>query len=1055
MGCELTLCGPPELACGGSRQPWRASAPRALMTLLACRPTWWTREALAAVLRPDAPDADALRYLRQVVHRARQLPEAATLEIDGDRLRWSIPTDVARFRASAAVGDAAALSVPVEAFLAGWSLPNAAFVHWMDAERLDLQRVRRRLAREVSAAREAAGDLGGAADAATKLLLDDPLDEATLVDVMRLRSMAGDAAAGLAAYEDFRQQVAAEVDGTPAVATTALAERLRQRLRARPISAGVASQPTTPTSFVGREAELERLEASLGDAGPRVIALVGLGGAGKTRLITEAAERARRAGFDVTLVPFGEGLAGETVAERVAAALPIGWDVGGASARWQAWTAVGRVLLVLDEVEAAPGLDAWWSDVAHRLGDARVWLTTRVAPRWSALTVWPLHGLELPQADARLVDVRRNAAVRLLLERAGFDPEEVSDLDVSVAADAARSLGGHPLALELAAAAVRGVPPSVALAEFGLGGTPVRADAPDLVSRHRDLDRLLAESWRSLPPDARPWARRLTLVRGPFDLSAAREVAGVDAIGLSRLLDRALVHRSGLDRFEVHALVRRSAPPPEPDDLDAHARWALGCAAAAGWALRGDAHEEAIQDLVAVTEDARAAWYHAVSEVAAGRLALLPLLDAALDPLDHAWHTSGRLGLAATTYGDALVAVMPEDGGGDGEVPIGESVPQDAAVRRWWCRLLVRWSVAERNLGRPLAAVARLARLAGWAGIDVELRLEVQIELAKCAFAQGKVAEAERSFRAALQQVAACRARPDLASAAHAGLAQILWTSADDVDEALAHDDAALVEARRDGDPDALMVALINAGAGAFELGQDDEAERRWSEAATLAERSGHRAREAALWSNLGLLAVRRGEHGSARAAFERSLALRRSAADRSGQATVRLHLGQLEAAVGAWAAASVHLEAAVAAFDGPGDAEGRSMALAAWSELASQQGDGRRSRRRALDALAEARRAASVRATLAALLAVARAWVAAGDIDAGAALARGLVDLAAGRDAAVERGASHLLAAHAGAAADPPPWLTPGNDLDVVATAVLSGRIGVEDWNAAGTPAR
>jgi tetratricopeptide (TPR) repeat protein len=1039
---------------GETRQAWTASAPRALLTLLACRPGWWTREALAAVLRPDAPDADALRYLRQLVHRARHL-QVVAIEVDGDRLRWSVPTDVARFRAAAAAGDRVALSVPVEAFLAGWRPPNAAFAHWADAERLDLLRVRRRLAREVSAAREAAGDAAGAADAAATLLQDDPLDEATLVDVLRWRWMAGDAAGGLAAYEAFRQRVADEVDGLPAAATTALAERLRLELRARSVPPAVAPRPATATSFLGREVELERLAASLGGEGPRVIALVGLGGAGKTRLATVAAERARRAGFDVAMVALGGALPGETVAERVAAALPIGWDVVGTAARWQAWTARDRRLLVLDEAEAAPGLDAWWAEVAPLLGDARVWLTTRVAPRWSAVTVWPLPGLELPPADAPIADQRRTAAVQLLLEGAGFDPDVVSDLDVSVAAEAARALGGHPLALELAAAAVRGVTPAVAFAGFGVEDTPVRADAPDLATRHRDLDRLLADSWRALPPDARRWARRLTLLQGPFDMNAAREVAGVDVVGLSHLLDRALVQRSGLDRFEVHALVRRSAPPSEAGDLDAHARWALGHAAAARMALRGDAHAEAIRDLVARTEDARAAWSHAVEEVARGRLALLPLLDGALDPLDHAWHTSGRLGLAAASYGAALEAVIPTSDEAADEALGAEIGALEPAVRRWWCRVLVRWSVAERNLGRPRAAVRRLSRLVGWAEIDDELRLEFQIELAKSALACGEAEEAERGFRAALNDGAACQLRPDLASAAHAGLAQVLWTSAGDVDEALAHDDAALVEARRDGDPDALMVALINAGAGAFELGQDDEAERRWSEAAKLAQRSGHRAREAALWSNLGLLAVRRDEHDAARSAFERSLALRRSAADRAGQATVRLHLGQLEAAAGSAMAASEHLEAAVAAFDGPGDAEGRSMALAAWSELAAQQGETRRAQRRALDALVLARRAASVRATLAALLALARAWAAAADVAPAVALARRLVELAAGRDAAVERGAAHLLAAHAAAAADAPDGSSMAGDLDALATAVLGGRIGHEGWNATGTPAR
>jgi len=1042
---------------GGRRHPWRASAPRALLTLLACRPGWWSREALTAVLRPEARDADALRYLRQAVHRARQLPEAEGLEVAEEGLRWSISTDVATFRAAAAADDAAALEVPVEALLAGWRAPNAAFAEWIEEERADLLRLRRRLARVVSTAHAAAGDPARAAEAALLLLRDDPLDESVVADVVRWRGQADDPAGGLALYEAFRRRLADEVGAAPSRDLEALAERLRADLQRRARRPRRPAEPhVAPTSFVGREAEMARFAASLEGEGPRVIALVGLGGAGKTRLVVEAAAQARRAGYEVAMVALGDDLEGEGVAERVAASLPVPRDVVGADARFRAFVARGRVVVVLDEVERMAGLDAWWGEIAPRLETARVWLTSRVAPRWSAVSVWAVGGLAVPPVEAAPGALRGAHAVRLLLERAGFDPEQVSDRDVALAADAARALGGHPLALELAAATVRGVPPSVAFAELGLDDGPAPALEPpsgavhDRPTRHRDLAALLAESWRALPDDARRWARRLTLLRGAFDPAAAAAVAGVDAAGLSRLLDRALVQRVATERYEVHALIRRSAPPFEPGDRDAHARWALGRVAELGARLRSEGHADAIEELQRLTDDARAAWAHAVAGLAAGRVEFLPLLDAALEPLDHAWHASGRLGLAAAVYREAWSALQPwpESGAGEGVARPALEPP----LARWWWRLLVRWSVAERNLGRPAAAAAALARLAAGAdGIGDDLVLEARIELAKGALALGRHDEAERAFRSALAHPGTGR-RPDLASAAHAGLAQLLWTSAGDVDEALAHDDAALVAARRDGDPDALIVALINAGAGAFELGQDTEAEQRWIEAAGLAESIGHAAREAALWNNLGLLALRRGEFASGRDAFERSLALRRSAADRQGQATVRLHLGQLEAAVGDLGAAALHVEWAVAAFDGPGDAEGRSLALSAWSELASAQGDARRARPRALEALATARAAASVRATLGALLAVARSWSAAGAIAPAVALARSVARLAADRDAAVARAAERLVTDHGGDLVDDPP----DTDLATLAEEVLAGRAASDsEWNAAGTPRR
>lgn len=1053
----------------GVSKPWTASAPRALLALLACRPGWWTREELLGVLRPDAPEAEALRYLRQLVHRARLSPEAVGLDIEGDRLRWRVATDVARFRAGCFAGDPGALTAPVEALLAGWRPISAAFGDWIEVERHELLRLRRRLARDVCIAREALGDPAGAADAAQVLLADDALDEATVAEVMRLRLRANEPSAALATFEAFERRAADEIGVAPMAATRALADRARQALRdeARPTVDGPT--PVAATPLIGREAELERLARTLRGQGPQVLAVVGLGGAGKTRLVVEAADRARRAGHEVVFVALAGAETSETVAERVSAALPVGWDVPGAAARWQAWVARGRGVLVLDEAEAAPGLDGWWATVASRLGDVRVWVTSRVAPRWATLAVWPLGGLAVTGPEAGRAEVRRATAVRLLLERAGFDPDAVSDADASVAADVARALGGHPLALELAAGAVRGVPPSVAFGDLGIDLHPFRSDAADLPDRHRDLDHLLAESWRVLPEGARRAARRLVLVRGPFDLGAVRAVAGVDAVGLSDLLDRALVQRVGLDRYDVHALVRRSAPPPEPGDRDAHARWVLGRAAAEGRALKRDGHAAALTELVGLTEDARAAWAHALDELAEGRTSLLALLDAALDPLDHAWHTAGRLGLAAAVFGDAVARGRPP-------VPAAEGATA-ASWHRWWARVVVRWSVAERILGRADAAAGELAVVARSA--DDDTRLEARLELAKIDQALGRPEEAEAAFRAFLRDPGR-RQRPDLASAAHAGLATLLWTSAADVDEALAHDDAALLEARRDGDPDALIVALINGGAGAFELGQDDEAERRWREAAALAERIGHSAREAAVWNNLGMLAARRGRRDDARAAFERSLGLRRAAADVTGQAAVLLHLGQLEAATGDPAVASAHLETAVAAFDRPGWEESRAMALAAWSELATARGDPRRAVPRAFDALRIARQTDSVRAILTASLALARAWCAGGELRFAAGLARSVAACARGREAALAKGAERLLAELSSGAAGAAPGASDaapgahhaarpieredrvlagdagGPDLAALADAILSRQWGPHDgWNAVGTPPR
>ncbi len=1045
---------------GGAWRPWPVSAPRALLALLACRDGWWTREALVVRLRPDAPEVDARRYVRQVVHRARHLPEGADVEVDGDRVRWSVDSDVGAFRRAVLALDASALAVPVDRFLEGWRGPDAAYDAWVEEERSDLLRSRRRVARALAAARVGDGDLLAASRAAEVLLIDDPLDEATLVDVVRWRADGGDGPGALALLEAFEERLADELGERPSAAARGLGERLRRstgwgRGPGAPTPASGAVGFATP--FHGREPELRRLAAALEGDGPRVVALVGLGGAGKTRLAAEAAARAKRTGFEVVEVSLANADPRASVADRIAAALPIGWDVVDAESRWRAWAARGSGLLVLDEVEelvtAGDALDAWFEAVRPTLGKVRVWLTGRVAPGWSALEVWPVDGLAVPPPSASTDEVRTAAGVRLLLARAGFDPDAVGDADVRAAATVAREVGGHPLALELLAAATRGVPAARAYVDgvaSVLAGGAHAGRGSDLRAGHRDLAGLLAATWAALPASEAVAARRLATFHGPFDLAAAQEVAGADAATLARWFDRALVRREALDRYALHPLVRRSAPPRTVADLDAHARWALGRVASAGRRLRTEGHAAALDEVGELEAEVRAAWRHALPRAAAVGEPYVGLLEGALEPLDHAWHAAGRLGTAATAYREALDALEAlgsagADCGGDGDARLRLGI--------WAGRVRVRWVTAERNLGRPEAA-AHLAELSGAA--DPDLRLEAVLERAKAADRMGRLAEADAGYRAVLAD-RAVRRRPDLAGAAHVGIAQQLWTHAADVEEALAHDDAALVAARRDGDPDALAIALINAGAGAYERGRVAEAEERWREAIAIAHQLGHRAREAAVWNNLGLAAWRRGRTDEARDAFESSLKLRRALGDRRGLASVLLHLGQL--AAGGGVGAGGHLEEAIATFDELDDVESRALAYAAWADVAAAAGDGRRAAGRAAAALSDAVRSASVRATLAALLAHARAWAAAGHAVAAATLASWVAELADGRDDAV-RGAAATLAA--AAVADPTAlrWPVVGRSLEALATAVGDGRVAPPaptdpEWNAPGTPRR
>src|SRR6516225_5104212 len=94
----------------------------------------------------------------------------------------------------------------------------------------------------------------------------------------------------LAAYRRARAMLAAELGLEPGEELRRLEQAvLRQEVpEARPPSRH--NLPAPLTSFVGREADLDRLERLLGQA--RLVTLTGPGGAGKTRLAIEAGTRA-------------------------------------------------------------------------------------------------------------------------------------------------------------------------------------------------------------------------------------------------------------------------------------------------------------------------------------------------------------------------------------------------------------------------------------------------------------------------------------------------------------------------------------------------------------------------------------------------------------------------------------------------------------------------------------------------------------------------------------------------------------------------------------------
>ena len=287
------------------------------------------------------------------------------------------------------------------------------------------------------------------------------------------------------------------------------------------------------TTFFGRTREKEHL-ATLIERVP-LVTLIGVGGAGKTRL---ASEVAAGASGEVCWCALAALRTHESVAPAVASQL------GRDDARADAATAVAEalagadVLLVLDNCEQVlEGVAELVERVIATVPDAHILATSRE----------PL-GIEGEQAIA--LGSLGPEALELFADRARLAvwDFEMSDDNRDAVAQICERLDGLPLAIELAAARIRSLSPAE-IAEhldhrFDLLARPrTRGE-----ERHRTLRATVDWSYRLLEESERLVFERLSVVASSCDIDAARAICGGAGVSpdsvleqLDRLVERSLV----------------------------------------------------------------------------------------------------------------------------------------------------------------------------------------------------------------------------------------------------------------------------------------------------------------------------------------------------------------------------------------------------------------------------------------------------------------------------------------------------------------------------------
>jgi predicted ATPase len=318
--------------------------------------------------------------------------------------------------------------------------------------------------------------------------------------------------------------------------------------------------PAPLTAFVGRERELAGLRALLARRDVRLLTVTGPGGVGKTRLTIEAAREiadgfAAGARF-VPLAPLGSP---DLVLPTIARTLGIGESRPGEILRdLTEQLASTELLLVLDNVEH---LLAAGPDLALLLAFCpalTLLVTSRAALRVSGEHEFAAPPLPLPVEIGTWTfeQIAASDAVRLFVERAeavqaGFRLTPANAWDV---AEICRRLDGLPLAIELAAARVKVLPPRALLARLERRLPLLTGGPRDAPARLRTMRDAVGWSYDLLDADEQRVFRQLAVFVGGFTLDAAIDIAGDGPLpeeavveGISLLVDQSLLLPAATD----------------------------------------------------------------------------------------------------------------------------------------------------------------------------------------------------------------------------------------------------------------------------------------------------------------------------------------------------------------------------------------------------------------------------------------------------------------------------------------------------------------------------
>ena len=630
--------------------------------------------------------------------------------------------------------------------------------------------------------------------------------------------------------------------------------------------------PLQLTPLIGREKEVAEVCERLSRPEVRLLTLTGVGGTGKTRLGLQAAaeltEEFEDGVFFVSLAAISDP---ELVVGAVAGTLGVK-EAGGQPLleSLEGYLGEKHILLLVDNFEQVLEAATMVSELISACHKLKVLATSRTPLRLYGeheYAVPPL-GLPDPQRPPSVETLTHYEAVRLFLERS-----QASRADFSVTSDNAPAvaeicvrLDGLPLAIELAAARIKVLPPKKLLDRLSDRLKLLTGGARDLPDRQRTLRSTIEWSYGLLDEGEKTLFARLSVFAGGRTLEAIEAVCDaegdlpVDVLdGVESLVDKSLLRQDegvgGEPRFAMLETIHEFAREKLQESGEAekikrlHAGFYFAIAEEAEPELRGIRQQEWMERLEAEHDNLRTALRWSLG----GRDAELGLRLAGA--LSYFWYARGHFREARGWLEEALAKT-------------GETLT-DARARalRELGTLAVDqadYELAEATCGEALALYRRLGDKKG-----VSLSC---VDLGWSATFQGHDERATALFEEGL---VAARESKDVWSISYAlNALSVMAGNRGNFERAEALWEEGLALARKLGDRRRVTAILHNMALAKLAQGNFERAEALWEENLVLGKQSQDTLGIALSYVHLGIVATRRGDLERARTLLEEGLVL-------------------------------------------------------------------------------------------------------------------------------------------------------------------------------------